>query len=140
MAELRNEKYVSSLPGVLIANTIYYVKNGLGFDMYLTNDSGIIVAYPLNTDTSNWNTLDLIVPFPAVNEYTIEVIDPQVLLSSNIDIQWRIMEHENENTPEMSDITFTIMYVYGGGFNLVLSSNNGQSTIGGLYKLRYKIN
>ncbi len=50
--ELRNEKYVSSLPGVLIANTIYYVKNGLGFDMYITNDSGTIVAYPLHTSSS----------------------------------------------------------------------------------------
>ena len=49
MSELRNEKYVNSLPGVLIANTIYYVKNGAGFDMYLTNNSGTIITYPLNT-------------------------------------------------------------------------------------------
>ena len=48
MAQLRNEKYVSNLPTTLVANTIYYVKNGAGFDMYVTNDTGIIVAYPLN--------------------------------------------------------------------------------------------
>ena len=48
MSELRNEKYVNSLPGVLIANTIYYVKNGAGFDVYITNNSGTIIAYPLN--------------------------------------------------------------------------------------------
>ena len=48
MAELRSEKYVNNLPGVLIANTIYYVKNGAGFDVYITNNSGTIIAYPLN--------------------------------------------------------------------------------------------
>ena len=48
MSELRNEKYVNSLPSVLIANTIYYVKNGAGFDVYITNNSGTIIAYPLN--------------------------------------------------------------------------------------------
>ena len=48
MSELRSEKYVNSLPSVLIANTIYYVKNGAGFDVYITNNSGTIIAYPLN--------------------------------------------------------------------------------------------
>mgnify|MGYP003599509383 CR=1 FL=1 len=49
MSELRSEKYVNSLPGVLTANTIYYVKNGAGFDVHITNNSGTIIAYPLNT-------------------------------------------------------------------------------------------
>ena len=53
MAELRSEKYVNSLPSVLIANTIYYVKNGAGFDVYITNNSGTIIAYPLNTSSSS---------------------------------------------------------------------------------------
>lgn len=47
--QLKVEKYVASLPGVLEKNTIYYVKNGAGFDMYVTNDTGTIVAYPLNS-------------------------------------------------------------------------------------------
>ena len=51
MSELRNEKYVNNLPGILVANTIYYVKNGAGFDIYITNNSGTIIAYPLNTST-----------------------------------------------------------------------------------------
>ena len=52
MAELRIEKYVNNLPSVLIANTIYYVKNGAGFDVYITNNSGTIIAYPLNLVSS----------------------------------------------------------------------------------------
>jgi hypothetical protein len=42
------EKYVSALPGVLVADTLYYVRNGAGFDVYLTNSAGTVVAYPLN--------------------------------------------------------------------------------------------
>ena len=53
MAELRIEKYVNNLPSVLIANTIYYVKNGAGFDVYITNNSGTIIAYPLNLVSSS---------------------------------------------------------------------------------------
>lgn len=49
MAELRSEKYVNSLPPTLIANTIYYVKNGATIDIYITNNSGTIIAYPLSS-------------------------------------------------------------------------------------------
>jgi len=55
MAQLRAEKYVSNLPGVLEANTIYFVRTGAGFDIYVTNDTGTIVAYPLNASTSSTN-------------------------------------------------------------------------------------
>ena len=47
-AKLIQEKFVSALPGTLVANTLYYVRVGTGFDVYLTNSSGTIVAYPLN--------------------------------------------------------------------------------------------
>lgn len=42
------EKHVSSLPGTLTANTLYFVRVGSGFDIYLTNDLGTVVAYGLN--------------------------------------------------------------------------------------------
>ncbi|WP_159745008.1 hypothetical protein [Chryseobacterium sp. 8AT] len=44
----RIEKVVSQLPSTLQKNTIYYVRVGNGFDIYVTNDSGFIVAYPSN--------------------------------------------------------------------------------------------
>lgn len=68
MAKIRVEKVVGSLPSVLKADTIYYVRVGSGFDTYLTNSAGIVVAYPLNntpkipilTKTpSNTNTGDI---------------------------------------------------------------------------------
>jgi hypothetical protein len=53
MSKLYHEKVVSSLPGTLVKNTIYYVRTGAGFNMYITNDLGIIVAYPLNSSGPN---------------------------------------------------------------------------------------
>lgn len=44
----RIEKVVSQLPATLSKNTIYYVRVGNGFEIYCTNDSGVIVAYPTN--------------------------------------------------------------------------------------------
>jgi len=55
MALIRFEKYVASLPAVLTANTLYFVKNWAWFDLYLTNDTWTVVAFPLNSSwSSGW--------------------------------------------------------------------------------------
>ena len=41
-------KIVSALPDPLEPNSIYYVRVGSGFDTYVTNSSGMIVAYESN--------------------------------------------------------------------------------------------
>ena len=46
--KLLSEKHVSALPGTLAADTLYYVRTGAGFEVYLTNSTGTLVAYPLN--------------------------------------------------------------------------------------------
>lgn len=48
MAPVLQSKVVSALPGVLTANTIYYVRVGAGFDLHVTNALGTVVAYGLN--------------------------------------------------------------------------------------------
>ena len=50
MAKLLTKKVVNILPTPLTADTIYFVKAGIGFDLYVTNSSGTIVAYPLNVN------------------------------------------------------------------------------------------
>jgi hypothetical protein len=52
MAELKQHKYVAALPGTLEADSIYFVRAGSGYDQYVTNHSGTIVAYPLNVPRS----------------------------------------------------------------------------------------
>lgn len=48
MAQVKFHKFVAALPAELEANAIYYVRAGAGFDTYVTNSSGTVVAYPLN--------------------------------------------------------------------------------------------
>lgn len=41
-------KYVAALPSTLESNTLYFVKRGAGFDLWMTNANGLKVAYQLN--------------------------------------------------------------------------------------------
>lgn len=45
---LKLHKVVAALPGVLEADSVYFVRVGTGFTMYVTNSSGTIVAYTPN--------------------------------------------------------------------------------------------
>ncbi|SMO73935.1 hypothetical protein SAMN06265173_11241 [Thalassovita litoralis] len=47
MATLLAHKVVSSLPGTLVANTIYLVRTGAGFDLYVSDSTGS-VAHRVN--------------------------------------------------------------------------------------------
>lgn len=65
MAQIKTHKYVAALPPVLEADAIYFVRAGDGFDLYVTNHSGTIVAYPLNQSSGGGGTAitGFIVPF-----------------------------------------------------------------------------
>jgi hypothetical protein len=60
------KKVVSSLPGTLTADTIYFVRVGDGFDIYVTNTSGMIVAYPLNPGSGG----PIVDPLSLLTEYS----------------------------------------------------------------------
>ena len=47
MTEFRAQKVVSSLPGTLQANTLYFVRTGDGFDLFCSDQTGSI-AHKLN--------------------------------------------------------------------------------------------
>lgn len=64
MALVKHHKVVAALPSPLEANAIYYVRAGAGFDVFVTNASGTLVAYPANyartddarlTDAREWS-------------------------------------------------------------------------------------
>lgn len=48
MSNILQHKVVASLPSPLEADSIYYVRKDAGFDMFVTNSSGTIVAYKAN--------------------------------------------------------------------------------------------
>lgn len=59
MAAVLQHKVVSALPAPLEPDSIYYVRVGDGFDLYVTNHSGTIVPYKLNKAASG-NVLEII--------------------------------------------------------------------------------
>lgn len=52
MAEIKHHKVVASLPSSLEANSVYYVRVGNGYDQYVTNNIGAVVAYESNSKLS----------------------------------------------------------------------------------------
>lgn len=50
MAVQLTRKDVAVLPGTLSADTIYYVRRGTGFDLYISDNTGLLVFKLNNTD------------------------------------------------------------------------------------------
>lgn len=48
MAALQTHKVVAQLPAVLEPNAIYFVRRSTGYDQFVTNGAGVVVAYPMN--------------------------------------------------------------------------------------------
>lgn len=48
MATIKHYKVVAALPAVLEPDAIYLVRVGSGYEQFVTNGSGTIVAYPMN--------------------------------------------------------------------------------------------
>lgn len=74
MADFKIHKVVSALPGTLEADTIYLVRTGSGFDLYVSDTTGS-VAYKVNpnqTWTSAGGGLVYFTPNPVGGSLTIE--------------------------------------------------------------------
>lgn len=56
MAAVLHHKVVSTLPTPLVASSIYYVRVGSGFDVYVTNETGTVVSYPINNAKAGANS------------------------------------------------------------------------------------
>lgn len=53
MATVLQHKVVAALPSPLEPDSIYYVRVGAGFDIYVTNSLGVITSYPLNAEVAS---------------------------------------------------------------------------------------
>ncbi|EKA58894.1 hypothetical protein PABE173_0888, partial [Pseudomonas aeruginosa ATCC 25324] len=45
MAVLQTHKVVAQLPAALEPNAIYFVRRSTGYDQFVTNGAGVVVAY-----------------------------------------------------------------------------------------------
>lgn len=52
MSRVLHHKVVAALPATLEPDSIYLVRVGSGYDQFVTNRSGQIVAYPMNRPAS----------------------------------------------------------------------------------------
>lgn len=68
-------KLVAALPAELEADAIYYVQAGAGFDVYVTNSSAPVVAYPLNINGDPGGSMIEIIPLALdhIGQTSIEV-------------------------------------------------------------------
>lgn len=58
MAQFKVHKFVSALPSTLEPDAVYFVRAGTGFDLYVTNSSGTVVAYELNKTANTGSFVD----------------------------------------------------------------------------------
>jgi len=82
MALIKQHKFVAALPATLEADSIYFVRTGVGFDQYVTNSSGQIVAYPAN---DKWDSLKT--PAIASGALALDLSSPagfRVALNQNV--------------------------------------------------------
>lgn len=82
MAKVLHHKVVAALPEPLEADSIYYVRAGAGFDMYITNGAGVVAAYEINQKTS---------PAPISDKRTYSAVESQTVFDvsykdGNVDV------------------------------------------------------
>ncbi len=103
MALIKHHKYVAALPATLEANAIYYVRAGDGFDLYVTNNSGQVVAYPAN---AKWDTLKA----PAIASGAL-VIDLATPAGFRVALSQSVNALSFANVPTGRVVVFTITWV-----------------------------
>lgn len=113
MAQVKHHKFVAALPVELEADAIYYVRAGAGFDLYVTNSSGTVVAYPGNYSPAYSDTTTAVSKTLSNRERcTVTAAGLTVTLPASPQAGWRVS-------------------VAVGGFADTLIGRNG-STINGL--------
>ena len=122
-------KVVSTLPGVLEKNSIYFVRVGAGFDIYVTNDTGTVVAYPLNQNGGGGGSVSMSsgvidAVWDRQSEYTWTITDAACTTNSKILIQHGTYTSDDENEDEVEDIlSVAVVTVNNGSFDVRIVAN-----------------
>lgn len=124
MASLRVHKVVSALPSTLEADALYLVRAGSGFDLYVTNHSGAIVAYSLN-QTASWDLLKSVAPVSGVA--TLDLSRPagfRVSLTGDTALAF-------SNVPTGRVVVFTVTFVQDATGGRLVSYGSNVKAEGG---------
>jgi hypothetical protein len=119
MGLLKAHKVVSALPDPLEADAVYFVRVGSGFDLYVTNSLGTVVAYALNQAL----TLSLSsVPVAFTDGDCVKRVSiADAAVSPSTKIQASL---QRPNTDEADDVGYfyqlNVVKVYAGGFDVLV--------------------
>lgn len=133
MSNLKIYKVVAVLPSVLEADTLYMVRTGIGFDMYLTENTGT-VAYKSNSNSSGTiiATISQDLGYPAKQSGTFLItglsgltVGKQVVISQFADDNLE-MDSINCSGQVIDAATIKVFY-------------NSRFPVGGIYQFNYLI-
>jgi hypothetical protein len=104
MAMFKAHKVVSSLPGVLEADSVYFVRVGAGFDLHVTNGVGQITSYQLNS-SGGGSVIKGTASITTNGRDVFETIAaPGTTPLSHVFVSLAHHDDTDENCPEMLDI------------------------------------
>lgn len=141
MSEVMFHKVVASLPPTLEADSVYYVRVGSGWTQYVTNSSGVIVAYEQNvylpdavevavTDAGNYfvsNDVEGV-----LQELGSDVVSIEEALDGKVDVvEGMGLSQENFTTQEKDKLSLLEEPMFKGMFSsyaeLVAAYPTGQA-------------
>lgn len=133
MPILKVSKLVSTIP-TPVADTVYFVRVGSGFDINVTNSSGTIVAYNLNnTLISKQTTVTFTV---ARIEQRFTIADTDVLSTSIINCFQSGLSESLANSDEYILLNATPT---NGSLIINVKASNNYNKLLGLFKINYTI-
>lgn len=93
-------KVVGALPGTLEASTLYCVRSGAGFDLHLTNESGQIIAYPLNggSTATPHATVDVDLGYPARRAGRFVIAGAGLTIGKPVEVRQALGPYTNKGT------------------------------------------
>ena len=135
MAALKTHKFVAALPGALDADSIYFVRAGLGFDIYVTNGSGQINAYSLNIAV--WTLVEVNLGFPAIRQ-KIFVPVAGMVATQRVEVLRSSLPATGKGSDEHeAEPVALAAYAKAGGFDLIVIGLD--TSIGGTININYRV-
>lgn len=136
MAQLKAHKTVIALPDPLEADSLYFVRSGAGFDLYVTNGVGQINAYGLNVGPS-WDLVEVDLGAPAIRQ---KLFVPVVGMTGDQRVE--VLRSATPATGKGSDEheaepAALAAFAKAGGFDLIVIGL--QTSIGGSMNISYRV-
>jgi hypothetical protein len=140
MAALLAHKIVAALPETLAADSVYYVRVGAGFDLYVTNGAGQITAYPLNSGGGSlpaWQTVEVNLATPEQTK-TVFVPVPGMTAAQKIEVMRSTLPATGKGSDEhLAEPATLAAFAETGGFQLQVMAQG--CTVGGSMNINYRV-